>query len=251
MPNALRNTPPANEFWRGEEDWRIICDFDGTIVPLDVTDAILECFALPAWREIEDEWLAGHLTARDCMTRQVALLRTSRAELDAFLDTVPVDEGFPAFIRDCAASQRPVLVVSDGLDYAIRRILANHGLGGAPVIANRLVHCGEDRWRLDFPYGAADCPSGVCKCRVAESAPGRILLIGDGRSDCCLAGRADLVLAKRGLALAGRCVEADLPYFTYADFQEIRTLDGLWAAPDVDGPTLVQTTTSTTLTRPA
>ena len=29
--------------------YSVICDFDGTVTPFDVTDAILERFARPAW----------------------------------------------------------------------------------------------------------------------------------------------------------------------------------------------------------
>ena len=37
--------------------YSVICDFDGTVTPFDVTDAILERFARPAWKTIEDEWV--------------------------------------------------------------------------------------------------------------------------------------------------------------------------------------------------
>ena len=30
--------------------YSVICDFDGTVTPFDVTDAILERFARPAWK---------------------------------------------------------------------------------------------------------------------------------------------------------------------------------------------------------
>ncbi len=104
------------------------------------------------WENIEEEWVNGHITARDCMARQVALLRAGRGDLDDFLDTVPVDPGFADFVALCRRKNRPLLIVSDGMDYPIRRILARHGLGGLPVIANRLLPRGNDGYRLDFPY---------------------------------------------------------------------------------------------------
>ena len=54
--------------------YSVICDFDGTVTPFDVTDAILERFARPAWKTIEDEWVRGAISARRCMERQLSLI---------------------------------------------------------------------------------------------------------------------------------------------------------------------------------
>jgi 2,3-diketo-5-methylthio-1-phosphopentane phosphatase len=201
--------------------WNIICDFDGTIARFDVTDAVLAAFADPAWKAVEKEWLEGAITARECMERQVRMIDAPPARLDAFLDTVPLTDGFAEFTRFCAANGMDALVVSDGMDYAIKRILAGKGLGNVPVIANRLRFHGESGYRLDFPYGAPGCGSGVCKCDVAKTGGGKILLIGDGHSDVCLAGAASFVLAKRGETLHRHCGENGVPHAAYDDFFDI------------------------------
>ena len=75
---------------------RVYCDFDNTISEYDVTDAILEKFADPSWEAVEEEWLAGKITARECMEKQISLIRASREELDSLLDeaeSVP-EEGY-------------------------------------------------------------------------------------------------------------------------------------------------------------
>lgn len=204
-------------------EWNIICDFDGTITPFDVTDAVLAEFALPVWEEVEEEWLRGGITARECMERQIALIRAPQRTLDAFLDNVPVTEGFPEFMAFCKKRNGKALVVSDGMDYAIKRVLSNHGMRDIPVIANRLLHTGGDRYKLEFPYGAASCPSGVCKCAVARSLGGKSLLIGDGRSDCCLSGVAAFTMARRGKELLRHCLEKGHPHVEYDDFFDILT----------------------------
>ncbi|MFQ8736949.1 MAG: haloacid dehalogenase [Bilophila wadsworthia] len=79
--------------------YSVICDFDGTVTPFDVTDAILERFARPAWKTIEDEWVRGAISARQCMERQIPLIEAPLERLDAFLDTVPVTGGFVEFVR--------------------------------------------------------------------------------------------------------------------------------------------------------
>ena len=70
---------------------QIFCDFDGTISSADTTDWILDQFAAPAWRAIEEEWRAGRISARDCMQQQIALISASDAELDAALDGMTID----------------------------------------------------------------------------------------------------------------------------------------------------------------
>lgn len=208
----------------GAAEWNIICDFDGTITPFDVTDAILGRFALREWEEIEEEWLQGRITGHDCMKSQVELIRASRAELDTFLDSIPIDESFGDFTRYCEAHGIKLLIVSDGMDYAIRRVLARHNLHKIPVIANRLVFQSGNKYTLEFPFGVEGCGSGVCKCQVAGSENKKVLLIGDGHSDCCLAGKATFTLAKRNKELLRLCEEKGYPCQVYDDFSDICAL---------------------------
>ena len=64
---------------------RIFVDFDGTISLEDTTDVVLERFADPSWQKVEAEWLAGHIGSRECMKRQVELMRATPEELDHVL----------------------------------------------------------------------------------------------------------------------------------------------------------------------
>jgi 2,3-diketo-5-methylthio-1-phosphopentane phosphatase len=202
-------------------EWDIICDFDGTITPFDVTDAVLGAFADIRWEEIEREWIQGEITARQCMERQVGLLDVPLQELDAFLDRVPLTEGFAEFVSFCRSRHVDIRIVSDGMDYAIKRVLTRHGLDGIPVLANRLTSLGGSRYGLEFPHGADGCPSGVCKCAATRAEGRRILLIGDGSSDCCLAGEASFVLAKRNRKLERHCAENRYPCRAYDNFFDI------------------------------
>ena len=204
--------------------WNVLCDFDGTITPFDVTDAILSAFAHPSWEEVEREWLSGRITARECMERQVELVKTPAVILDAWLDEVPMTPGFAEFTRLCKARGIGLVVVSDGLDHAIRRILTRHELPNLPVIANRLRYKGNSAWRLEFPYGADGCPSGVCKCGVAKALGNSTLLIGDGRSDCCAAGAVSMTFARRGKELSRHCADNGLAHLEFDDFHDAAAL---------------------------
>ncbi|MDB5985066.1 MAG: phosphoserine phosphatase [Nevskia sp.] len=206
--------------------WLVVCDFDGTIANVDVTDGILSRFALPEWVDVEVEWKAGAIGSRECMQRQVDLLRVPRAQLDAYLDTIEIDPDFAGFVAACRKQQLPLVVISDGIDYAIRRILQRYGLDDLPLASNRLVQVSEATYRLEFPDSDPHCRagSGTCKCAVSSTRAhgSKRLLIGDGSSDFCLAANADLVFAKT--KLLQHCRDHALPYRACPDFAIARQL---------------------------
>jgi 2-hydroxy-3-keto-5-methylthiopentenyl-1-phosphate phosphatase len=203
---------------------QILCDFDGTIALDDVTDRLLETYADPAWRDIEALWKSGAIGSSACMARQVALLDCSLADLDRLLDDIAIDPTFPAFVRFCEAARLPISIVSDGLDYAIARILRRHGLAHLPVLANALQARPARRYGLEFPHGGRDCAAGAghCKCATSRRDPaftGPTIVIGDGRSDFCVAASADFVFAKD--ALIGHCRDHGIPHRAFASFADI------------------------------
>ena len=201
--------------------WTILCDFDGTISVEDITDSLLERFAREGWREIEQAWRRGEIGSRECMAAQVALIDASREEIDEHLDGMMIDRAFPAFLDEVERARVPFAIVSDGLDYAIHRILRNHGLERASVLANRLEAAGDRAWRLEFPYASLPCrvDSGHCKCATAQrTRAARVLLIGDGASDFCVSAQADLVFAKH--RLIEHCRAAGIPYVPITSFAD-------------------------------
>jgi 2-hydroxy-3-keto-5-methylthiopentenyl-1-phosphate phosphatase len=213
---------------------RLLVDFDGTIASDDTTDALLERFAAPAWRDIEEQWKAGIIGSRECMVRQVDLVRASQAEMDDFVAGIEIDPGFPDFVQLCDRLGHSMAVVSDGLDRTIEAVLRRHNLK-LPYYANHLEWRGNDRWRLAFPHARSDCRplSGNCKCYFASGDARELsIVVGDGRSDFCVAGRADLVLAKG--SLVGHCISANLPHFVFADFSEATELLAGWLEGHVD-----------------
>jgi 2,3-diketo-5-methylthio-1-phosphopentane phosphatase len=209
---------------------RIFCDFDGTIARVDTTDLVLTRLADPAWEDLEERWTRGEITAAECMRGQVALIGGDDAALDAVLDSVELADGFAEFVAWCRTAAVPLMVVSDGVDRFIARILDRHGLGHLPVIANHLVGNAEVGRRLEQPWSRAGCAagSGVCKCQVATKSderandPGDLMVfIGDGRSDFCVSNRADLLFARDKLAAYAR--SRAVPHHEFSDFHTITT----------------------------
>lgn len=214
--------------------WTILCDFDGTIAVEDVIDSLLDRYGRPGWEVLERDWRAGRIGSRECMQGQVALLDMTRAQLDEHLATLWIDHAFPGFVAKARALGVPIRVVSDGLDYAIHRILGRYGLDDLPLAANHLAPAlPPQRWQLTSPFQAEGCASGTCKCACVAQARGdgqvRTLLIGDGASDFCAADRVDFVFAKH--RLIEHCRAAGIAYMPITGFEDAlellpRLLDG-------------------------
>jgi 2-hydroxy-3-keto-5-methylthiopentenyl-1-phosphate phosphatase len=212
---------------------RVYCDFDGTISTVDTTDHVLDHLAHSAWRELEADWVAGRIDAAACMRAQIALIGGSDADLDRLLDGVLLDPGFVDFAAWCARRTIPITVVSDGVDYFIYRILKRHGLSHLPVISNHLAGQPGGR-RLEQPFRRTGCASGggVCKCDATQSqvraSPGRVVYVGDGRSDFCVSGRADILFAKGDLSTYAASINRG--HFVFQTFQDVtEQLDTLFA----------------------
>lgn len=211
---------------------RALIDFDGTIAPDDPTDRLLERFADPGWREVEAAWQAGQISSRECMGRQVALLRAMPAELDEQIRKVRIDPAFHTFLRFCGRHGVETVVVSDGFDRVVRAVLKSEKLA-IPFFANRLEWQGGDRWRLAFPYAQSDCGVGGANCKCSHGAGSLIrstVVIGDGRSDFCMSTRADFVIAKG--ALAGFCRRRGLMHREFGDFDDATEHLATWLASD-------------------
>jgi 2-hydroxy-3-keto-5-methylthiopentenyl-1-phosphate phosphatase len=207
-----------------------IIDFDGTVAPTDTVDALLETFADPEWRVVEDRWVAGQINSQECMAAQIALVSADRPDLEDFLQSVAIDPAFPAFVR-YASTFADLAIVSDGLDYPIRHALRDLAIPPIPIYANRL---GFRTGGLDisFPHIEPAClvKSGVCKCAAARSVDaGRGLttvLIGDGRSDQCIARSANHVFAKGSLQKF--CEQENIDHMSFDTFADVLAVVRRW-----------------------
>jgi 2-hydroxy-3-keto-5-methylthiopentenyl-1-phosphate phosphatase len=205
----------------------ILSDCDGTITQVDVTDLILAQFAHPSWQDVEQEWVRGSIGSRECLERQMALVETSEEELNALIDSVPVDPDFLKFHRSLARRGIPFYVITDGFDTIVRRVLRRAGVEGPLANGTRLfasaLQIEGRRLKTAFPFSTTDCEHDCATCKAAVvrrlGFGGRpVIFIGDGLSDRFAVEEATQVFAKR--VLAGYCEEkgiACLPFETFAD----------------------------------
>jgi 2,3-diketo-5-methylthio-1-phosphopentane phosphatase len=199
------------------------CDFDGTVTREDVIDRILEEFAEPMWKEIEQSWVNGEIGSRDCLALQSRLINAKERDLLDFVENIGIDGSFVDFARYCKGQAIEVVILSDGIDRFIKSILNRYGINDIRVFSNSLEST-NGRFEMFFPYFRDDCRtrSGICKCKIMEelSVPGDIkILVGDGRSDFCLAGKADLTFAKSDLL--DFCRVEKIPHTEHREFGKI------------------------------
>jgi 2-hydroxy-3-keto-5-methylthiopentenyl-1-phosphate phosphatase len=205
--------------------FRIFCDFDGTIAQNDVGNLVFTNFGdAEHWWRLVDEWREGRIDGRELWQRQCKVSRMTETQLDEFAATQSIDPAFSAFVTFCSRQAFPVYVLSDGMDAYIRRILAHHGLNDLIVRANHLIIHADGQLEAEFPFYEMSCGS-CANCKGShlrqERQPGEtIIYVGDGRSDLCALGEADLVFAKD--ELLEYCRENDhecAPFKTFADVQ--------------------------------
>ncbi|MFQ5542701.1 MAG: MtnX-like HAD-IB family phosphatase [Candidatus Binatia bacterium] len=207
----------------------IFCDFDETIVRTNVTDGVLERFAEPRWLEIQENWLAGKLSAREVLEYQMPLVTVTPEDLDAFVNSIEVDPFFAEFALSCTQENDSLYILSDGFDYWIDRILRralsvyNGAVKKIPVFSCSL-RLNENRLAISFPYFPQGCIHGCATCKPTifnelKVSAEKTIVIGDGVSDLLLAKGADLVLAKDGLREF--CQKEGIVSHAYNDFSDV------------------------------
>jgi 2,3-diketo-5-methylthio-1-phosphopentane phosphatase len=178
----------------------VFFDFDNTITRGDVFDEMLEKFAQgQAWVELEQQWKAGRIGSRRCLKGQVGCLRVKRSQLDDYLRGIEVDPYFKRLNGLLGRKKIRCVIFSDNFDYILKTILANQGIRQVELYCNKLRFSG-DRLLPSFPFASRKCLlCAHCKLKnllAKKEKDSIIIYIGDGLSDVCPAGRADIIFAK-------------------------------------------------------
>ena len=202
----------------------IVSDFDGTVSTRDSLYGFFEEYAQENWTVIEELWRTGEIGSKECLIKEFELVPDlSESLIDKFTSTIEIDAHFKEFQGQVKSQGIDFVIVSDGVDYFINRILSNNGIEGVDITSNH----GEfvnGKFLLSFPNGYSICKndSGTCKCKVVEDLRQNydlIYYIGDGVSDFCVADKADILFAKK--SLAEHCRQNDIEYTPYNNFGDI------------------------------
>jgi len=199
----------------------IFVDYDGTITDIDTFDAILRSVAgEDVWQRFEDELAAGRMVLRDVLAQQAAMVRMSREETLAFLESrARVDPAFPPFVHTARAHGAQVAVVSSGLRQIIGPALERAGVD-VPVFANDVSFDAEG-WTMTFIDDSANGHDKAARVREARARGARTVYVGDGPSDFEAALEADRRFAKTNRALERYCRERGVDCTSFASFEQI------------------------------
>jgi len=178
----------------------VFLDFDGTISTVDVGRHLLDRLGPPEWVELEQEFVAGRISSRECVLDEWDLLPHDEATLHAVAREVALEPAFGPLLDALRAAGAEVTVVSDGFGFYVRDACAPFGVD---VLTNEPDFA---TGRMEFPHEDRCCACsscGTCKQAPIKDAKYRgrtTILVGDGTSDVKAAMLADVVFAKDDLA---------------------------------------------------
>lgn len=203
---------------------KIFCDFDGTIAIQDVGEQIFREFGdgEKAY-EIFQRWREKEITSTQEWTEHFELIKGLKAEqLDVFLQTMEIQYGFKEFVQFCKERSLELIILSDGMDYYIKKILDYNGFSNLKFYSNVLEFT-NDGPKFILPYSDEECKECAnCKRNhiIENSSDEDITVyIGDGYSDTCPAQYVDFIFAKKDLLKF--CERGRISYYPFKNFRDI------------------------------
>jgi 2-hydroxy-3-keto-5-methylthiopentenyl-1-phosphate phosphatase len=200
----------------------VLCDFDGTITHCEVMDRIYQNFASGDCDELAKLWMRGEISTPQEIQGCFATIHATRKEMEAALDTIPFDTGFPALLDYCRRQGYPLVIVSDGLQWYIEYILNLHGISVLTIYANQ-IEFKPSGFEISFPWYNPETPKrGASKpmiIRRYQNSGSRVVFIGDGLSDVEAVQIADKVYAKG--RLLEYCRQNQLPVTGFTDMTDL------------------------------
>lgn len=206
---------------------KIFSDFDGTITLYDTWIEMGEFFIKKKdkWAEVISRFENQEIGARECFLLECALIEDfDIIEFNRIIDDQRLDPQFINFYEFCNKNELSLTILSEGMDYYIKRILENNKLD-IPFYSSKIVFSGDIKSiGLEFPYSDSDCTKcGTSKRNILMNSTGDdeiSVFIGDGFSDACAVNYADIVFAKK--SLASYCWKNNITYHEYQTFGDIK-----------------------------
>ena len=198
------------------------CDFDGTITEEDVSFVMLDAFADGDWKQLFTEYEEGKISVGYFNTTAFAMVKADRQSLlEIAMSKIKVRPGFHELVACCRRKGFRFVIVSNGLDFYIEKILRDAGLADIEVYAAKTqfhpeglkVHyIGPDGNQLDSDFKVAYVNSFLKEGY-------RIIYAGNGTSDIAPAKMCSHIFATG--ALLAYCQQTNLGCTPFTDFNEV------------------------------
>lgn len=210
---------------KNNNTFKVFVDFDGTITKIDVGEELfIEFGDKENAAKLIKEWNEGNVLPRIGWQKLCDwVVNIDKEAMKKFVLGIEIDSTFPKFVEYCEQNEFEVLVVSDGFDYYIKRILERENLGHLKFSSNQLLFGENNKLIPRFPNAAEDCTcSANCKRNFVlnnSSDDEYTIYIGDGVSDRCPVQYCDFIFAKDSLLRF--CEMNRITFFPFTNFDDV------------------------------
>ena len=207
MTGRFTEASHRHEF--SESPWAVVCDFDGTAIVGDIADALaLRYLGHEEFGRVNAEYERGEMTFRDLLHKLFDPITATKNEIRDFVQSyVQFRPGFIRLLELARDQDVPFTLASGGLDIYIHPALelVDPSLTRCVTLRANHAHPVPAGLAVSFPYehvpgGCGRC--GSCKgaiVRELQASGYRVIAIGDGNADRCMAGVADVLFARARL----------------------------------------------------
>jgi len=200
----------------------IQCDFDGTITEEDVSFLLLDTFATDNWRQLLEDYRTGNIPVGHLNREAFAMVKADKQSmLEAMTGKVKIRDGFHELVSYCRREGFRFVIVSNGLDFYIDKILKDLNLQDIEVYAAQtkflykglqVQYIGPDGDVLDEGFKEAYVD-------LFLRSDYRMVYAGNGVSDFPAASRCNYIFATD--QLLATCKEKKVECTAFTDLNEI------------------------------
>ncbi len=207
-------------------NYMIFIDFDGTITANDVGYEMFKKFTRGATEPLVQSYRRGEVNSLNCLSGECELWNIESPKVEdvrEYLDSQNLRPGLGDFLKKLKEWDIKPLILSEGFDFYIDRILETHGLSDLERITN-LARFEDGKLYPEFPYqklGCGECSN--CKgyhIRRLNPPISCAIYIGDGHSDYHASQAADIIFARSHLE--DLLTNIKRKYYSYENFDNIR-----------------------------
>lgn len=176
--------------------------------------------------EIEENYNSEKLSTREYFSQIYDLVIDFPLEIsDSDFDLIKVKESFTDFVSYCRENDHELFIVSDYFDQYIHKVIERENILLKYFSGEKIKDTDSEKLKIFYPYTDDYCRlCNTCKRNILISNTNDLgneisVYIGNGVSDQCVSGFADIVFAKE--KLASYCWKNNITYFEFDDFSDI------------------------------
>jgi 2-hydroxy-3-keto-5-methylthiopentenyl-1-phosphate phosphatase len=204
----------------------VLCDFDGTIVDVDIGELVLKKFGEGDWQSLDLKLENKEISLEQCLIDQYAMVKVPRQEIIEMIsqEKISIRPNFVRLVEYCKKSEHEFVVTTGGIDFCIEYIFKINSLDDLIL----KIHSGKtfstsQGLLISFPRLSKDWSTNFKEDLVDHYHDLKYLVayIGDGSSDYEPSRKADLVFSVEKSKLSKMCNESKIRHIDFNDFEEV------------------------------